>query len=161
MSNAVDRYNEETRDILKAIEEAGFEINRKKRPSKDEYYLGIAKSVSMRSTCIKRQYGAVIVNNDEIIATGYNGNPRGDFNCLDLGKCSRLNKPHNSGDYSDCNSVHAEQNAMISASRKDMIGGTIYLYGREDSKQINAEPCPICKRMIQNAGIVNIVQSKE
>lgn len=127
------------------------------RPTKKEYYLGIAKAVSKRSTCLKRQYGAVIVNNDEIIATGYNGNPRGLTNCIDLGHCNRINKPHNSGDYSDCGSVHAEQNAMLSASRKDMIGSTLYLYGEENGKQIEAEPCPICQRMIANAGIAHIV----
>lgn len=170
MSKATDKYEGETQDILKAIEEAGrkdFEPDIKKpkvsyitkRLSKDNYYLAIASSVSTRSTCIKRQYGAVIVNNDEIIATGYNGNPRGDFNCLDVGKCSRLDKPHNSGDYSDCNSVHAEQNAMISAARRDMIGGTLYLFGSENGRMIKAEPCPICKRMIQNAGIARVVCS--
>ena len=128
-----------------------------KRPTKDEYYLGIAKAVSKRSTCLKRQYGAVIVNNDEIIATGYNGNPRGLTNCIDLGYCNRMDKPHNSGDYSDCHSVHAEQNAMLSAARRDMIGATLYLYGEENGKDIIAEPCPICKRMIANAGIAHIV----
>lgn len=99
------------------------------RISKDNYYVGIARAVSERSTCLKRHYGCVIVNNDEIIATGYNGNPRGLMNCCDFGYCNRLNKPHNSGDYSDCHSVHAEQNAMLSAARRDMIGATMYLYG--------------------------------
>lgn len=142
------------------------------RISKDEYYLKIAKAVASRSTCLKRQYGCVIVNNDEIIATGYNGSVRGELNCCDLGFCKRLNQPHNSGNYDECHSVHAEQNALISASRKDMIGGTLYLYGQEISKEpltassnyaveqtleIEAWPCPICKRMIQNAGIKKIV----
>lgn len=127
------------------------------RMTKDEYYLNIAKAVSKRSTCLKRQYGAVIVKNDEIIATGYNGNPRGMDNCVDFGFCNRLHKPHNSGDYSDCHSVHAEQNAMLSASRKDMIGSKMYLYGEENGNEILAEPCPICHRMIINAGIKEIV----
>lgn len=146
------------------------------RPSKDSYYLDIAKSVSERSTCLKRKYGAVIVNNDEIISTGYNGNPRGLFNCCERGICKRLNKPHNSGDYSDCYSVHAEQNAIISASRKDMIGGTLYLYGEEAIghehiggkitksyfKEIEyPRPCPICSRMILNAGIERIVSKHD
>lgn len=144
------------------------------RMSKDDYYMGIAEAVSKRSTCLKRRYGCVIVNNDEIIATGYNGNPRGLENCCDRGYCNRLDKPSNTGDYSDCYSVHAEQNAMLSASRRDMIGATMYLYGEEfkvindfclgnvDSwvKIDNPEPCPICERMIINAGIKCIVNSK-
>ena len=136
------------------------------RISKDNYYVGIARAVSERSTCLKRHYGCVIVNNDEIIATGYNGNPRGLMNCCDLGYCNRLNKPHNSGDYSDCHSVHAEQNAMLSAARRDMIGATMYLYCEEVEISDNYErhiliesptPCPICERMIINAGIKYIV----
>lgn len=134
------------------------------RPTKDEYYLQIAKSVSERSTCLKRQYGCVIVNNDEVIATGYNGNPRGEKNCCEIGYCGRMNKPHNSGDYSDCHSVHAEQNAMLSASRKDMLGAKMYLHGSENENgfikmEIKAEPCPICLRMIKNAGISEIIGS--
>ena len=125
----------------------------------DTYYLNIAKAVSKRSSCLKRQYGAVIVNNQEIIATGYNGSPRGEVNCCDLGYCNRLHEAHNTGNYDLCKSVHAEQNAIISASRKDMIGSTLYLYGEENDKEICALPCPICKRMIKNAGIKKIVYS--
>ena len=149
-----------------------------KRISKDEYYLGIALAVSKRSTCLKRHYGCVIVKNDEIIATGYNGSPRGEVNCCDIGLCQRLDKPHNSGDYSDCHSVHAEQNAMLSASRKEMIGATIYLAGEEmiveediwgdgtDCKMMyrkeikDCAPCPICERMIKNAGIISVKNVK-
>ena len=132
------------------------------RMSKTEYYLGIAFAVSKRSTCLKRHYGAVIVNNDEIISTGYNGNPRGEDNCCDRGNCKRMDVPSNSGDYSDCFSVHAEQNCMISASRNEMIGSTIYLAGEmfvDDSwiEIEDAEPCPICFRMIKNSGIKKIV----
>lgn len=129
------------------------------RKSKDEYYLDIALQVSKRSTCLKRQYGCVIVNNDEIIATGYNGSVRGETNCCDLGECKRLDKPHNSGDYSDCPSVHAEQNAMISASRQEMIGSTIYLCGTDYNEKVilDAQMCPICERMAKNAGIKYIV----
>lgn len=131
------------------------------RLSKDEYYINIAKAVSKRSTCLRRQYGAVIVNNDEIVSTGYNGSPRGEVNCCDAGACKRLDKPHNSGDYSDCHSVHAEQNAIISASRKEMIGATLYLYGEEDGKIIeDCAPCPICSRMIKNSGIVKVISVK-
>ena len=131
------------------------------RISIDEYYLNIAKAVSERSTCLRRQYGAVLVNNDEIISTGYNGSPRGSQNCCDVGVCKRIeeNSPHNSGDYSNCNSVHAEMNAMLSASRKEMLGATLYLYGSENGETIDAEPCPICSRLITNAGITKIICS--
>lgn len=130
------------------------------RIDKDTYYLNIAKSVAGRSTCLRRNYGAIIVKNDEVIATGYNGSARGESNCCDIHKsCPRKNKPHNSGDYSDCPAVHAEMNAIISAARKDMIGATLYLVGVEsDGTRIeNIEPCPICKRLIKNAGIKTLV----
>lgn len=139
-----------------------------KRISKDEYYLGIALAVSKRSSCLKRHYGCIIVKNDEIIATGYNGSPRNETNCCDLGYCKRLNEPHNSGNYANCSAVHAEQNAMLAASRRDMIGATLYLAGEElintsttgdyeYTTMEKCEPCPICKRMITNAGIKRIV----
>lgn len=131
------------------------------RLSKDEYYINIAKAVSKRSTCLRRQYGAVIINDDEIVSTGYNGSPRGEVNCCDIGTCKRLDKPHNSGDYFDCHSVHAEQNAIISASRKEIIGATLYLYGEENGKAIeDCVPCPVCSRMIKNSGIIRIVSTK-
>lgn len=136
------------------------------RISKDEYYLGIAKAVTKRSTCLKRRYGCVIVKNDEIIATGYNGSARGEKNCCDIYKeCPRANVAHNSGDYSDCQSVHAEQNAMLSASRKDMLGATMYLACEEKVMKTSdiyievkdCSPCPICLRMIKNAGIKRVI----
>lgn len=147
------------------------------RIDKDNYYLGIAKAVAARSTCLKRRYGAVIVKDDEIVSTGYNGAPRGEENCCDGGVCLRLDKPSNTGDYSDCHSVHAEQNAMISASRSEMLGATLYLWGEESyqKKYVDAsgkpavseerqwdeikktKPCPICARMIRNAGILRTV----
>ena len=127
------------------------------RPDKHEYYLDIARAVSRRSTCLRRQYGAVIVNHDEIIATGYNGSPRGSENCCDIGKCLREGCEHNDGNYGNCRSVHAEMNAIISASRSEMIGATLYLAGFEDGKAIAAEPCPICQRLIINAGIGEII----
>lgn len=123
------------------------------RPDKDSYYLSIASTVAMRSTCLRRQYGAVIVKNDEIIATGYNGAPRGELNCCDVGECKRIGHAHNDGNYAECHSVHAEMNAIISAARNEMIGATLYLTGFQDGKRIKAEPCPVCARMIQNAGI--------
>lgn len=137
------------------------------RISKRDYYLNIAKAVCKRSTCLRRRYGCVIVKNDEIIATGYNGAPRGAVNCCDTGECMREGMKHNSGDYSECHSVHAEQNALISASRRDMIGATLYLYGEErglsqtDWEEItDTTPCPICGRMIANAGIDRVVSSR-
>lgn len=126
------------------------------RPDKDHYYLDIAKAVAKRSTCLRRQYGAVIVKNDEIIATGYNGAPRGAPNCCDTGECKRTGHKHNDGDYSSCKSVHAEMNAIISAARRDMIGATLYLAGFQDEKPIDSAPCPVCERMIQNAGIIRV-----
>lgn len=128
------------------------------RINKDDYYLDIAISVSKRSNCLRRQYGAVIVNNDEIISTGYNGAPRGEDNCSDLGYCKRESEgiPHGSC-YELCKSVHAEMNAIISAARRDMIGSTMYLYGEENGEPISARPCDICKRLIINAGIEHVV----
>lgn len=128
------------------------------RISKTEYYLDIARAVSKRSTCLRRQYGCVIVKNDEIIATGYNGSPRGMDNCCDIGWCYREanNVPHGK-EYEKCVAVHAEQNAIISAARSDMIGSTLYLAGFEGEKEIDAVPCAICWNLIKNSGIANIV----
>ena len=128
------------------------------RKNKDDYYLDIAMMVAARSTCLRRQYGAVIVNNDEIIATGYNGAPRGEQNCCDLGECQRIvnDIPHGEK-YEMCRSVHAEMNAIISAARKDMIGSTLYLVGFEDGHEIVPTPCSICERMIKNSGIYELV----
>ena len=131
------------------------------RPSKDIYYLDIAKAVAKRSTCLRRQYGAVIVNNDEIIATGYNGAARGQTDCLERGSCWREENdvPHGE-QYEKCMSVHAEQNAIISASRAEMIGGTLYLAGFENGKEIeNPMPCVLCEKMIHNAGIERFVNN--
>lgn len=136
-------------------------VNKPKRISKSEYYLNIAKAVAQRSTCIRRQYGAVIVKNDEIIATGYNGSARGEENCCDIGTCwrERNNIPHGQ-QYEKCVAVHAEQNAIISAPRDKLLGSTIYIYGEENGKPIEARPCEICHRMILNAGIENVVLSE-
>jgi dCMP deaminase len=128
------------------------------RPGKESYYLGIAIAVARRSTCLRRQYGAIIVKNDEIIATGYNGAPRGESHCCDTGVCWREahNVPHGE-QYEKCVSVHAEQNAIISAARSEMIDSTMYLVGIEDGNVIPGVPCDICRRMIRNAGIKTIV----
>ncbi len=132
------------------------------RISKENYYLSIAAEVARRSTCLRRQYGAVIVKNDEIVATGYNGAPRGDENCCDVGSCwrERNNIPHGE-QYEKCVAVHAEQNAIISASRRDMLGSTLYLSGFEAGRPIeDATPCLICARLIKNAGIARVVNRK-
>jgi len=130
------------------------------RISKQDYYLKIASEVAKRSTCLRRQYGAVIVKNDEIIATGYNGAPRGDENCCDVGSCwrDRHNIPHGE-QYEKCVAVHAEANAIISASRNEMLGSTLYLYGYEgfDKPIENPEPCIMCNRLIKNAGIDRVI----
>ena len=135
------------------------------RLSMENYYLSVAKAISLRSTCLTRQYGAVIVNNSEIISTGYNGSPRGSTNCCDIGFCRRYSDGskscHNDGNYDECESVHAEMNAIISASRKEMLGSTLYLYGSENGKPIVCEPCPVCARLIKNAGICRVVKYKE
>lgn len=131
------------------------------RPNKVDYYLGIAMAVSRRSTCIRRQYGAVIVNRDEIVSTGYNGAPRGDTNCCDTGICHREGCKHNDGNYDNCCSVHAEMNCLLSASRAEMLGATLYLAGFENGKIITAEPCPVCRRLIKNAGIREVIGTNE
>lgn len=132
-------------------------MDRVRRISKDSYYYLLAESISKRSTCLRRHYGAVIVNNDQVIATGYNGAPRGDSNCCDIGECNRDIKglPQWSG-YEECCAVHAEMNAIISASRKEMLGGYIYLYGYDMMKKEeiqNPHPCSICEKLIKNAGL--------
>lgn len=132
-----------------------------KRTGKENYYLDIADAVQERSTCLRRKYGAIIVRNDEIISTGYNGAPRGRKNCSDLGFCARENMHIPSGErYELCRSVHAEANAIISASRRDMIGATLYLVGRDAKTNEllpDANSCSMCKRQIINAGIDRVV----
>ena len=131
------------------------------RMSKDKYYLNIADAVLDRSTCLRRKYGAIIVKNDEILSTGYNGAPRGRVNCSELGYCNReqLNIPSGQR-YELCRSVHAEANAIISAARRDMIGGTLYLVGRDAASGEllhDTTSCAMCRRMIINAGIDEVV----
>ena len=134
------------------------------RPDKNSSYLNIADAVLERSTCLRRKYGAVIVKDDEIIATGYNGAPRGMKNCCDIGYCERERQhiPHGEN-YEKCKSVHAEMNAIISAPRREMIGATLYLAGKEaDGSPIyDAKPCLMCERLIMNAGIKEVISRKE
>ena len=131
------------------------------RPSKRTYYMDIAKTVSTRSTCLRRHYGACIVNNDEIVATGYNGAPRGCDDCLDKGYCWRAEHKIPRGTrYELCASVHGEANAIISAGRKNCLGGTMYIYGYDVASQDmvhDPDSCQMCKRMIINSGIDEVI----
>ncbi len=132
-----------------------------KRRDKINYYLDIAEVVLERSTCLRRKFGAIIVKNDEIISTGYVGAPRGRKNCCDIDYCQREKLGVPKGErYELCRSVHAEANAIISASRADLIGSTLYLAchdARTNELDGNVEPCSMCKRQILNAGIEMVV----
>ena len=131
------------------------------RRDKLTYYLDIAETVLARGTCLRRNFGAIIVQNDQIISTGYVGAPRGRKNCCDLGYYTRERLQIPRGErYEMCRSVHAEANAIISASRMDMLGATLFLVGREVTTGgyvSGANPCAMCKRMIVNAGIETVV----
>jgi dCMP deaminase len=132
------------------------------RPSKDQYYLNIALEVAARSTCLRRSYGAIIVRDDQIVSTGYNGSPRGTPNCVDLGYCIReINKIPPGERYELCRGVHAEQNAIINAARAgvSVLNGTIYIAGvdakeRRTLPENYLVPCRLCSRMIINAGLL-------
>lgn len=142
------------------------------RPDKDTYYLDIALAVSKRSTCNRRHYGCVIVKDDVIVATGYNGSPRGEFNCCDAEYCTRANEPRYSG-YDKCPAVHAEQNALLAVDRVHSQGAALYLacesfvgedrvigntfYFSDWIEDENPMPCNLCWRMIKNAGISKVV----
>ena len=134
------------------------------RISKENYYLDIAETVLERATCLRRVYGAIIVKNDEIISTGYNGAPRGRKNCVDMGFCTReaMQVPRGQR-YALCRSVHAEANAIISASRRDMVGSTLYLVGKDAQTGVllgDATSCAMCRRQVINAGISKVVIRK-
>ena len=141
------------------------------RPSKSEYYLGIAKAVALRSTCLRKAYGALIVKDDRVIATGYNGVPSGEPHCT---KCTKCGHGKDIETYLSCKSVHAEQNTLLAASRQEMLGADLYLAGFdlktgeaiecEASGAISAiglpvaaRPCEICLRLIKNAGIDRVI----
>lgn len=130
-----------------------------KRPSWNEYFLDIAKAVGRRSTCLRRQYGAIIVQDKIIISTGYNGAPRGDENCIDTGNCERERlKVPKGQNYELCVAVHAEQNAIINADPVKMQGATIYIVGyNSDGTLASGRPCLLCRRMIKNARIGKVV----
>jgi len=131
------------------------------RRDKINYYLDMAEVALERSTCLRRKFGAIIVKNDEVISTGYNGAPRGRKNCDDLGYCMREKMQIPRGErYEMCRSVHAEANAIISASRRDLMDSTLYMVGKEasDGSYIkNSNSCAMCKRMLINAGIKQII----
>lgn len=139
-----------------------------KRVTKDAYYLNIAREVAMRATCMSAHFGCLIVNDDQIISTGYNGAPRKTKDCYEIGFCLRRKLGVKSGtQYEMCRSVHAEQNAIINAARAgvSLLGGTMYLFGKRvldgEDVLIKAYPCFICKKMILNAGIENIICNDE
>ena len=131
------------------------------RPDKENYYLDIAQTVAKRGTCIRRVFGAIIVKNDSIVSTGYAGAPRGRKNCDDLGVCMRdkLNIPRGER-YELCRSVHAEANAIIAASREQMLGATLYMACVDPSNENlvpNTTSCMMCKKQVINAGIAYVV----
>ena len=121
------------------------------RISWDEYFMQMAELTAKRSTCLRRQVGAVIVKDKHIIATGYNGAPKGLNHCAQLGGCLRENLHVPSGERHElCRALHAEQNAIIQAATlgQSIEGGTIY---------VTHHPCSICAKMILNAGLERIV----
>ncbi len=133
----------------------------KTRVDKHNYYLDIAETVIERGTCLRRNFGAIIVKNDEIVSTGYTGAPRGRQNCTNLGVCVREKLAIPRGErYELCRSVHAEANCIISAQRRDMIDSTLYLVGKDyNTGELveNTSSCSMCKRMVINAGIKQVV----
>ena len=134
------------------------------RPDKTSYFLDIARSISARSTCLRRRYGAIIVKNDTIVATGFNGAERGKKSCDELGYCYRKENNIPAGtQYERCLSVHAEANCCISGNRLDMIGATMYIAGVnvDDGSPALGRPCMMCSRMIKNAQIALVVTEQE
>ena len=130
------------------------------RVSKENYYLDIAQTVAERATCLRRKFGAIIVKNDVIVSTGYNGAPRGRKNCTDLEFCYRdkLNIPRGER-YELCRSVHAEQNAIIAAPCDQMLGSTLYMACVSPAGELmpGTTSCMMCKRVILNAGIERVI----
>lgn len=129
------------------------------RPNKDKYYLDIALAVSKRSTCLRRHYGCVIVKDDVIVATGYNGSPRGCDNCCDTKVCHRGQSARYQG-YENCPAIHAEQNALLAVDRAHSKDATLYLVCEDATTNIEdffPQPCGICRNMIKNAGIMRVV----
>lgn len=134
-----------------------------KRISKTDTYLNCAESFAYRSTCLKRKYGAVIVKEDAVISTGYNGSPRGFENCCDIGDCPRIRRNMHQGEgYGLCRAVHAEANALLNCSRQQTMEADLYLssVNPQDGSVHHAKPCPLCARLIIQAGIRNVILRK-
>ena len=130
------------------------------RISKIDTYLNVAEAFAYRSTCLKRKYGAVIVKDDVVVSTGYNGSPRGYTNCCDIGTCPRIERDlHQGQGYELCRAIHAEQNALLNCSREQTLGADLYLAGVNpgDNSIHRARPCPLCARLIILAGIKNVI----
>ena len=162
--NTEDKKTGEWSNYLKSTapdpQKAKEERARFTRPTKIDYYLGIAKAVSARGTCLRRRFGAIVVKDDRVVSSGYVGAPKGRKNCCDIGKCFRMENNIPSGQrYELCRSVHAEMNAIISASKEELEGGVMYLVGVEPdgSYTPNADCCSMCKRVIINAGIRYVI----
>lgn len=127
--------------------------------TKDEYYLSIAKAVAAKSKCLKKRYGAIIVKDDVIVSTGYNGCCRGEPECV---ICTKIKANKDEAEYESCPAVHAEQNAIINASRQEMLNSALYLYGYDVEAGLDCDsvmPCEICMRLIKNAGIGSVLTS--
>ena len=139
--------------------ESVYREKKSARISKDEYYLGIAEAVLQRSTCLRRKYGVVIVHNDIIVATGYNGAPRGMQNCCDIGECERERHNVPKGErYELCVAIHAEDNAITAAGRDKCLGSTLYICGKEiNGSYAKPDPCLMCNRKIINSGIAKVI----
>lgn len=130
------------------------------RISKEDMYLNCAENFAYRSTCLKRKYGAVLVKEDAVISTGYNGSPRGYENCCDIGDCPRIRRNLHQGEgYGMCRAIHAEANALLNCSREQTIGADLYLasVNPEDNSVHRAKPCPICARTIIQAGVRKVI----
>lgn len=161
--NVKDTAKESIRLLEEKLKEQGY--IKMERPTMEETYLGVARVFAERSSCLRRGYGAVIIKNDEIIGTGYNGGYRGGINCCDRGKCKReeLNVPPGER-YELCESLHAESNACLQAKRADLIGSTLYLYGidKKTGKPVkDVAPCKMCERLLKNAEVKEIKYYKD
>jgi len=132
------------------------------RPGKEDYYMSIARQIAQRSTCLKKRYGAIIVKDDNIIAAGYIGSARGTPNCSDIGSCAQ---DKGKGSFDSCRGVHAELNTIINAARAgaSVLGGIMYLWGEnfKESKPLFGKPCKVCRRVLVNAGISEVVVPSE
>jgi dCMP deaminase len=132
--------------------------NKSRRPEKDDYYMSIARQISQRSTCLGKRYGAIIVKDDNIVAAGYVGSARGTPNCIDIGGCAQ---EKGKGSVDSCRGVHAELNTIINAARAgaSVLGGIMYLWGEhvKDDKPIFGKPCKVCRRVLVNAGVSEVV----